>query len=486
MAQGRGSVEAYMDANPMQSWDRHKWDEYDLAIDTAFHGRDILFSPLMNYVSMPNGADTYHVAPEMLRGATNHNEIGLRQRYIDAIYADMRRKKLVSNKRYAGKAQVWEFDEINNRFSPGSRRWFLEVLRRRLMGGIVETHEKLARDSIFDFALHQFTADGTAFSAGTNDFSDIDTSSTYLVDVKLLEQVRLRMAERSMAYTQEWGTYASPVPNWGSDLLVLTTPNVIYDLWNTPEGQWMRDLRELQDQRIINGGIVRWHGITFAESMWARLWNAGTITKQVAVTSPINFGDGAPDPDETGVDNVYYVGQSGSNQVHHVQCSDLGSGSFSAGQRVSIHTARFAATDYGVANSVDFTDGETIEAEIYSVDEDNEQITFREPIPMEYVKPFSYTSLGADSTSGIAYAFITKAQDIHPMIVVGARGMATWAARTKVRLHEPEDHADLPGVSRVTWDEYGQMNRWNLDIFEILFCAASTAGGGGRGAVAVG
>ena len=35
------------------------------------------------------------------------------------------------------------------------------------------------------------------------------------------------------------------------------------------------------------------------------------------------------------------------------------------------------------------------------------------------------------------------------------------------------DDADLPGIHRVSWDEYGQMNRWNLDIYEILYFAAS-------------
>jgi hypothetical protein len=378
--------------------------------------------------------------------------------------------------------------EINNRFDSGSRRWFLEVLRTRLMGGIVETHEKLARDSMHDFALHQFLAEGTKFVAGTADFSDVNTTSTYKIDVRMLEDVKLRMAERAMDFNQEWGTYANPVPGWPGDILVITTPNVMYDLWNTEEGRFMRDLRELQDQRIINGGVARWRGITFVESMWARLWNAGALTRQVAVTSPINFGDGAPDPDATSdnmVDNVYLVGQSTDNLTHYVQCTDVGTSAFVAGDRVSIHTARFASTDYGVTDSVDFTDGQTIEMEVYSVDETNHRLVFRQPIPLEYTKPFRYTTLSGSASTGTAYAFVTKAQDIHPVYVIGGRGLHTWAARTPIRIHEPEDHADLPGVRRVTWDEYGQMNRWNPDLYEVIYCAASSGGGGGRSAVSV-
>jgi len=483
-----GAYETYMDSNPMQSWDRNVWDEYDVSINTGFHGHEVNFTPLMNYVAMPNGADTFYTGNEVLRGHVNHNAVGLRQRFLDAMYVDTRRKKLESAQRHAGKVQIHEFDELNNRFDKGSRRWFLEVLRARLMGSIVETHEKIARDALYEYALHQFLGNGDTFASGTADFSDVDTSATYQVDVTMFEEVRLRMAERSLDMRQEWGTYANPVPGAGRDMLVLTTPNVIYDIWNTEEGRFMRDLRELQDTRIINGGRLQWRGITFAETMWARLWNVGAITTQTAITGIVNFGDGAVDPDDDDapqVDSIYLVGQSGTAQVHYIQLSDFDAGAYVAGNRVTLHTAR--TSDYGVTNGVDFTDGMTMEMEIYSVDATNNRLTFRQPIPNEYVQAFAYTSLGGTAnTAATCYGFCTKAQDIHPIIVVGARGMATFAARTKVRINDNLiDTADLPGVSRVTWDEYGQMNPWNSDIYEIIFCSASSAGGGGRSSVAV-
>jgi len=356
----------------------------------------------------------------------------------------------------------------------------LNVLRTRLMGGIVETHEMLARNAILDYSLHKFLADGSKWVATSNDFSTITTASSWKVDLKLLEQARLRMAERSMDYRQEWGTYAQPVPGFPGDILVLTTPGVMYDIWNTPEGQWMQDLRELQDQRIINGGVVRWRGVTFVETMWAELFNAGTITRQVAVTSPIQFGDGAPDPDSSSVDNVYLTGQSTSDQTHYVQCSDLGTSQFVAGDRVTIHIER--TSDWGITNGLDFTDGMSYEAEVYSVDESNERLTFRQPIPLEYTKAFQATPQGGAATT--CYAFITKAQHIHPIYIIGSRGMATFASRRKIRVYNPIDTADLPNVIRVSWDEYGEMNRWNLDIYEVHFVAASS-GLSGRGTVQV-
>jgi hypothetical protein len=464
----------------MQSWDWDTWDEYDSAIDIAFHTRPVFFSPLMNYVAMPNGADTYYTGNELLRGHTNYNVIGNRARFIDAMYVDGRKKKLEADKRYGGKAQIWEFDELVSRFGKGTPQFMLNVLRTRLMGGVIETHEMLARNAMLDYAIHKFLADGSKWVATSNDFDTISTASSWKVDLKLLEQARLRMAERSLDYRQEWGTYAQPVPGFPGDILVITSPGVMYDIWNTAEGQWMQDLRELQDQRIINGGVVRWKGVTFVETMWSVLFNAGSITRQVAVTEPIKFGDGAPDPDDTRVDNVYLTGQSTSNQTHYVQCSDLGTSQFAAGNRVTIHIER--TSDWGVTNGLDFTDGMSYEAEIYSVDETNERLTFRQPIPLEYAKAFQAAPQGGSATT--CYAFVTKAQHIHPIYIVGSRGMATFASRRKIRVYNPIDTADLPNVLRVTWDEYGEMNRWNLDLYEVHFVAASS-GLSGRGTVQV-
>jgi hypothetical protein len=64
---------------------------------------------------MPNGADTYYTGNELLQGHTNYNTIGNRARYIDAMYVDGRKKKLEADKRYGGKAQIWEFDKSNCR-----------------------------------------------------------------------------------------------------------------------------------------------------------------------------------------------------------------------------------------------------------------------------------------------------------------------------------------------------------------------------------
>lgn len=86
MAIGRGAVEAYLDVSPTSAWDRDVWDEYDAAIDIGFHAPNIHFTPLINYVNMPVGADNWYTGNELLPSHTNINPIGLRQHFIDAMY----------------------------------------------------------------------------------------------------------------------------------------------------------------------------------------------------------------------------------------------------------------------------------------------------------------------------------------------------------------------------------------------------------------
>jgi ribonucleotide monophosphatase NagD (HAD superfamily) len=95
-----------------------------------------------------------------------------------------------------------------------------------------------------------------------------------------------------------------------------------------------------------------------------------------------------------------------------------------------------------------------------------------QPITEEYRESFSATPVS--TAAGVFYAYITKARSVHPIYVIGARGIHTWAARTGIEVANPTDtEADLPGVVRVTWNEYGQFNRWNPYVYEILYCVAS-------------
>jgi hypothetical protein len=90
----------------------------------------------------------------------------------------------------------------------------------------------------------------------------------------------------------------------------------------------------------------------------------------------------------------------------------------------------------------------------------------------DYTDAFIAVPNGGSETT--CYAFVTSARDIHPIMIMAARGVATFCARTGVEIYDnlPDD-ADLPGVTRMSWDEYGGKNPWNPFVYDLLFCAAS-------------
>ncbi len=194
----------------------------------------------------------------------------------------------------------------------------------------------------------------------------------------------------------------------------------------------------------------------------------------MVVSEPIMWGDGSPDP-ETGVavDNIWLTGQGGAAVKHYIQ---LAANSFDAntapkyGDFVNIHTQR--TSEFGVTNGCDVLDGMTITVEVVSTDVANQRVVVRKPITEQYDKVLP------DGSGG--YAYLTIAQHVYPSFAIGARGMVTWAGREKITWHHPKDEeADYPSIERVTWQERGEMNMWDPDLYEIVYCEGSWANRGG-------
>jgi len=474
-------VERYLDVNPFYGWDRDKMSEYDFMVDARFHKTDVNFTPLMNYVQLPAGIgwdQYYYTATEIVPAHHNTNDIGRYARFIDSIYVDTRQKRLKSTKRFGGKTQWNKKDTMVTRYGNDTDAFIKAAMNAQLLDGVVKTHETLARNALIDNALHKFLGDGSVYSS-TNNFANLAATDAYKFDLKFLEDMSLRLSYRVEDTLHQWGDYAQPVPgsNFRDNVLVMVPTPVYWDLWNSEAKEWLIDLRQLQDGRILNGAKaqLQYRNITIADYGHSMsLMNAGAIAKQVTVTSPIKWGDGAPDPDaasDNTVDNVWLVGQSSSEVTHYVQCSDLGTSLIKAGDIVTLHAKRTSA--FGVTGGVDFEDGETMNLEVYSVDETNERLTFRKPITHQFDKPLAAS----------VYAYITKARNVFPVYAIGARGMCTWASRQGIEWNRPTDNdADFPSVERVTWNEYGEFNPWNGDLFEIDYCVGSF---GNRGAVAI-
>lgn len=483
-------VETYLDFHPFREWTVDRWDEETAIIDARFHREDVYFTPLIgSSLVMPAGVDwdgTWRVNNEIVQAHVNHNTIGRYQRMMGPLYVDTRYRVVSARERWGSKIQLDRRDTMVSRFGNDTPTFIREVLRSQMANDIVAQTERIARDGMINNSQFNYLYDGTAWNATTANFSDIPRSSAGLFDIKIMEEVALRMSYRTEYSTRQWGTYAQPVPgsNFRGSVLIMMSTGSYWGIWNSEEQQYMIDLRQLQDGRIINGGQVQYRNFsTIQEAKHATvLWNAGTINAQVAVTSPIKFGDGATDPDSANVDSVYYMGQTGADVTHYIQCSAFGATDFRKGDFVSIHKAR--TSSWGIDDGVDFLDGDTVVAEVYSVDADNERIVLREPITNQYEDAFPYTTLNNVASSGQAYAYVTRAQHIHPVFIVGAREMVQFVHRRQpdgslIEYNRPTDtNVDFPSIERVTANWYGGINVWQPDTVEIFFCAAPFANRG--------
>lgn len=487
-----GEVEAYLDFHPFRDWTEDRWDERSAIIDTRFHETDIFFTPLVgNNMVMPEGVgwDQYwYTGAEIVPAHVNHETIGRYQRMLGPLYVDTRQRKVRARDRWAAKVQYDVRDQMVTRYGNDSATFIAQVLRDQLADNIVGQQEKVSRDGIFDNCQFKFLYDGAAFANGTHDFSDLPTDASGVFDVTLLEQVALRMSFRVEDTLKQYGSYANPVP--GSDfrdsVLVMVTTPTYWAIWNSDEQEYMVDLRQLRDQRIINGGRIEYRNMVVQDTGYKMvMWNAGTLSKQVAVTSEIKWGDGATDPD-TAVDSMWYMGQDGTDVTHYVQCTAFDAGDFSKGDIVSIHTAQTSSN--GITGGCDPFHGKTMIAEVYSVNATSNRLTFRNPITEQYRDLYTFTELnGSSNQNQQGYALITKAQHVHPVVVVGAREMVQFVKRRQpdgsfVQYHRPSDtNVDLPSIERVTANWYGEVNPWNLDVYEIFYTSAPF---GNRGAIA--
>lgn len=466
-------LETYMAANPIEVFNANRWDMWDGTIAAMFHQR-AQWTPLMGYVDMTvEGSETTQtLATQVLPGHVNHNELPFRTQYVDPMYFDTREKKLTGLKQYGQKVMMHKQDKFLNMWRNGSmstEQLLYQLARTQLGYSVVQEMELIARDAYIGNAVNKHFGPHGQYA----DFSEITRSPNDTFDIDVLKHIRGALSERVYDVQHQYGTYATPVPGRPGNIMVLTSPGVVSDIWNQ-QNDFMVDLTTLQDQRLLNGAKIEYQGFTFVEGDWGLtvLYNAGNIDKQVAITAAVNQGDGAP---ESPIDNVYYVGQNSANVKHYVQCSPFSAGDFHVGDKVSLHTER--TTSWGITDGCDFLDGHTVVLTIASIDTNNYRLSFREPVTIAFS-----TDLGACSSLGGAspspsisahYGYITKAQHIHPVVFLVGRGAHVFAMTQKVTFHEPAPVDDFESVWRASWDMYGAPNLWEPDMYDIYFVAGS-------------
>ena len=507
------ALDDYYSANPIEVYSSNQWDVWDPNVAIQFH-QMAYWSPLMQYVDLMASPDKITaLAYESLAGHVNPNPIGVRQLYVDPMYTDARSKRLTGYKHYGQKVQMHKVEPYLNMWRSGGindRQYLAHVASGQLGYSVLYTMEHIARNWYLKKALHKHYG---PLGQGSS-FADIGRDPASAFSLAVLPQIKLRLSVRAQATLQRFGEFSQPIPGRPGQLLAMTTPGVIHDLW-TQKNDFMIDLNTLQDPRILlRGSRIDYQGFTFSEGPWdvSLLWNAGRVEMQAPVyrfeagdpgitTDRVNTGiiagDGAPDPEVSAVDGYQYVGQGGNKVMHYILVDQRAIGAIDPGDFVSLHTARTLHTgtlgdDYwGIPYGCDWSDGETQVLEVATAEDVTIgaahylALSFRKPVTYDYntvLHNSGATIHIADDTLSSSvtmtagrhvYAYVTKAQHIHPVVVNAARGAHVFALTEKVTFHNPISVDDFDSMWRQTWDMYGAENVWDPDLYEVFFVSGS-------------
>lgn len=362
----------------------------------------------------------------------------------------------------------------DNRFNQwkvsGGKDW-RPMLRGILGDNVLRKHELMARNAFLSVPTRFWTyptTSGSAVSLGT-----IQTNDKF--NLGIVNQWNLRLGQTGNTF----------IPgDTASAKLAIVPPGVTFDFMESLPGASANEtalwtsLAKYGDQRpILHYEIGEYKNVRFLQTPNDQfgfnpnvLYNTGAISKQYAVTAPINTGDGSPDPETKAVDDIWYVGQKG---VTHNITLEAVTG-LSVGDIITIHLKRTSA--YGVTGGVDPLDGKKIERRIVEIN--GNTISLDRPIMRPFVTPQTGKSI-TGNTMVTFYALVTKARHIGVVMVFGSREGIQGHTYQPIQFYEPKPIDDFDSVYRVTWDEVLGLNVADPNMFECHFCAVTLAKQGG-------
>lgn len=444
-------IETFYPQNPWESVQTKERTPWYYPTLYSEYKRRAIFNRFVNVQFNHNGPRaTELVVTSQIMPHANHDPFPVRGLWGQASYMDTFERRIRFN-RYVGKMSLNKYDDMVTYLQLNG----VAGLKRVINGGLghMMTHQmdKLARDAFFKapFGLY---GDGAGGWSGS-DFSAIDEND--VVNTELLQDVRLGLQERDVPIAVDEG-------GLGGDVVCVTSPGVMRDLrfeasQNGNSAAFIDVNKYSNPRAIINGEVGTYHGTRFVQTNNAVLYNAGTIHAQTTVTAPIEMGDGAPNPEDTAVDSVEYVGQR--DATHYIQVNDVTG--FNVGDIVTLHVDR--TNDFGITNGLDYRDGKAMTLRIVAINSGDNQLTFERPV-MEAFK----SDLG-----GSVYGYVTKAQNIHTMTFLTARdGVVTGAAQPPM-IYVPKPIDDFNMIYRITYDMYMGWQPFNKNAFEVVYLAGS-------------
>lgn len=453
--------DTYYANNPVSVIDTNLWDDRMAEVAMQFVTQPTVYTPLVQWTdqSARTGAE-FSFFTELLEGDVNSDPIALDAQYIpNPIGVDSRQRKMTIN-RYGDKVQLHESSNILQMYRMSGGRDWKPVLRGVLGSNIRRKMETLSRN-IFLRGPKSFWT----YAGGATDFAGLSASNTFDIDVVNAWNLRL-------------GFTGTPViPGEAGTKVVIVPPGVIYDFFKSLQGASANEAALWRDASLYNGKLAYELG-TYKNTRFVQaptdsyginpavLYNSGAITIQAIVSSAIAAGDGAPNPETTNVDDVWYVGQKAV--THYIQLkSDTDMSLFNLNDFVTIHTVRTSA--YGVTNGVDPLAGNNVIRRIVNIDTGNKRLSFDRPV---------MAAFSTDLATNV-FAYVTSAAHIGFSLAMGGGGGVIGNVNRPLKFYEPVAIDDFQSVWRFVWDMVGGLNMWEPNLFECHFSAVTLPKPGG-------
>lgn len=353
----------------------------------------------------------------------------------------------ITMEHHGGKVAYHKYDDMITFWRQNNVEGLRRICRGALGQSMTDHLDLLARNAFltapFCFYADQTTATG---------FSQVTESN--LFNLSDIMKVWLGLSYREVPLAQ--GASGA-----GGSMIVITTPGVIYDVQDEAGGDWqaVNSYSEAGRSSILKYEVGAYKNARFIQTTKNTLFNCGTVSKQVTITSSTAEGVGAA----ATVDTAYSVGQSGATA--YVQCSAFSAGEFDVGDIVTIHTDRTTGLtgDKGVPNGVDWTGGKTCTRRVVTVDADNNRLSFDKPLLHAYT-----TDLG-----GGVYGYVTKGIHIHASVcIAGPSGVVAGVGQPPA-VYNPPQVEDIPSMHRFSWDAYLKYQLFRPEMFEVVYSAGN-------------
>lgn len=445
---------------------RRTW--YDPYLYMMYRTKSIYSGYVRHQIDFTSIRSNTAVMTEAYDPHINYNPIDRRQLSVAATGIDTRQRQFTfyrygdAVKYSRADANAWAFNNLKDLSAIAA------IAQSQLGMQIVGTMDMLARNTMFQ-SPYFFLANGEGGSGNPN-MSSISVNDK--LTTNMIEDIYMSFMFQQAPYLSGASTW------WGNEsgftpgtMVCLTTPGIIRDIKEQHPRDWFAIHAYANPSQLLTNEVGTFMNTRFVVSPHNVLWNHGKLQAQVAVSEPIQEGDGAPDEL---VDRTWMVGQP--NAKHYIQLAatdEAGAtvdaaymnANFKIDDKITLHFSRTADFGQTSPNGPDYRDGRIVNARIVKIDANNRRLSFDRPIML----PFT-----TEAATG-KYAYVSKGVHIHvSLFFAGSDAVVLGVAQPPTVYYPPQlDMFQMQHI--VAWDALLAYDTYNPHVMMPVFSAGRVA-----------